>query len=179
MECHRLPGQWVSPRIFKKLVVQECIFGKGVFADEDITNGERILHFGGPVLRSGELPRPYTSKTDHYLQIEKDRFLGPSGNLDDFVNHSCEPNAGLVFTAQHVELVAVCSIAAGSQITFDYSTTMHSFWWEMNCACGSGKCRRQVKNFDQLPEQTRTGYLRMGIVPGYVVGDLPKGSTKH
>ena len=92
-----------------------CIFGKGVFAVDDICLCEEILDFGGPALSSGELPDPYTAETDHYLQIEKDRFFGPSGELDDFANHSCNPNAGLVFSAEYITLVALHCIAAGNK----------------------------------------------------------------
>ncbi len=179
VESHRIPGQWVSPHSFKRLELQDCTYGKGVFAVEPIRAGEDILHFGGPVLRSEELPKPYASEIDHYLQIEQDVFLGPSGDLDDFINHSCEPNAGLVFDANSIRLMAVRFIAAGGQVTFDYSTTMDNFWWEMECTCGSSGCRRKVQNFTQLPKRTQKKYFRMGIVPGYIIDKFPENAKRR
>ena len=68
-----------------------------------------------------------------------------------------------------IKLVAITSIAAGHQITFDYSTTMHNFDYEMNCACGSNKCRRRVENFIELPRETQARYVKLGIVPDYIL----------
>jgi len=50
--------------------------------------------------------------------------MGPSGGVDDFFNHSCDPNAGLQIDGQKVWLVAIKNITQGEEITWDYSTTM-------------------------------------------------------
>ena len=132
------------------------------------------MHFKGPVVSIKDLPNPYIAENDYYLQIEENLFMGPSGELDDYVNHSCEPNSGIKFDTDCIKLVAIAPVAPGHQITFDYSTTMHNFDWEMNCACGSNKCRRQVKNFIELPEETQARYVKLGIVPDYILKNLDR-----
>ncbi|MBW2433300.1 MAG: SET domain-containing protein-lysine N-methyltransferase [Deltaproteobacteria bacterium] len=155
--------------IMKKLELKNCTHGRGVFVKEPIEAGEEILQFEGPVMDSNDLPDPYTAETDYYLQIGENQFMGPSGKLDDYVNHSCEPNCGIKFDVDGIKLVAIVPIDAGYQITFDYSTTMHNFDYEMKCACGSNSCRQRVKNFVQLPAELQAKYIQLGIVPHYLL----------
>ena len=100
----------------KKLFLNDCLHGKGVFAAEDIQAHEEIVYFGGSVVGIEELPKPYTSDNDYHLQIGERTFLGPSGQLDDYINHSCEPNTGVIFDAGTIKLAAITFISAGSQI---------------------------------------------------------------
>lgn len=112
--------------------------GLGVFAERDYAAGSPLLIFGGPRVARKDLPTPYTD--DKYLQIGPDLFLGPSGGLDDFVNHSCEPNAHLLL-GRDVILLADRPIKAGEEVTFDYSTTMQDEDWSSPCHCGAPSCR--------------------------------------
>jgi SET domain-containing protein len=153
----------------KKLEQKNCRHGRGVYSRERIEVGDEILKFNGSILGIEDLPKPYTAENDYYLQIGETLFIGPSGQIDDYVNHSCEPNSGIKFDVEGIKLVAIVPIAAGHQITFDYSTTMHNFDWEMNCDCGSNKCRQRVKNFIELPEETQAKYEKLGIVPDYIL----------
>ena len=100
----------------KNLFLNDCLQGKGVFTAEVIKADEEILYFGGSVVDIDELPKPYTSNNDYYLQIGERTFLGPSGQLDDYINHSCEPNSGVILDAGTIKLVAISFISAGRQI---------------------------------------------------------------
>ncbi len=164
---------WLKVNISKKLVLKDCPYGKGVFAGEDIDAGEEVLQFGGPVVGVEDLPRPYSAKNDYYLQIGATAFLGPSGQMDDFVNHSCDANSAVIVNSNVIRLVSIVFIPEGSQVTFDYSITMDDFWWEMECACGSDNCRRKVKNFVDLSEPLQSKYIRLGIVPKYILKNCP------
>ena len=173
---------WLNAVVRKNLFLKECCHGKGVFCAEDIDSGEEILQFGGQIVGFENLPQPYTSQNDYYLQIGECKFLGPSGNLDDYVNHSCVPNAGVIFGSGVIKLIAVVFIPVGSQITFDYSTTMDNFGWEMACACGSNKCRQKVQNFVDISEHIQAEYVNRGIVPNYIIKKLPQkkfGSARY
>lgn len=158
----------------KNLFLNDCPHGKGVFAAEEIKANEEIVYFGGSVVGIEELPKPYTSNNDYYLQIGERTFLGPSRQLDDYINHSCEPNTGVIFNADTIKLVAISFIPAGDQIVFDYSTTMYNFWWAMECACGSENCRRKVKNFVDLSKQLQSKYIKIGVVPDYILKKLAR-----
>ena len=160
-----------------KLELKNCVHGKGVFAKGKIDAGELILQFKGPLLHADKLPRPYSAEKDYYLQIGPEIFLGPSHDLDDYVNHSCDPNSGVIIYSGVICLIAIIPISPGREITFDYSTTMDNFWWEMSCACGSSKCRHKVQNFVDLAEEIKQRYVQLGIVPDYILQKLTKCQT--
>jgi hypothetical protein len=120
------------------------------------------MNYSGPLLRYDQ-----TSPTTLALQIGPDLYIGESGQADDFVNHSCEPNAGMLIKGAEVRLIAIREITAGEQITFDYSTTMDEDDFEFDCMCGSSRCRGRIGDFKQLPAELRNGYSRLGIVPKY------------
>ena len=143
--------------------------GTGVFAACDIATGEEILTFSGPLVRAEDLPKPYGAGNDYFLQIGEDLFLGPSGDADDYVNHSCAPNAGVVVAPDSIRLVAICPIRAGDEVFFDYSVTMANFPWQMECMCGSSLCRGKVGDFLDLPAELQEKYVRLRIVPEYVL----------
>jgi uncharacterized protein len=63
----------------------------------------------------------------------------------DYVNHSCDPNCGIVGS---VLLVARRRIAAGEEICFDYAMTDTDDYDEFECRCGSEQCRGVVRGSD-------------------------------
>lgn len=86
-----------------------------------------------------------------------------------YVNHSCDPNAGV---RDCTELVALKPVEAGSEVTFDYSTSMAEDGWEMDCACGSAICRGRVRDFKHLPPVRRDFYIARGVVGPFCVESL-------
>jgi hypothetical protein len=71
--------------------------------------------------------------------------------VDDFLNHSCDPN---IWMADEVTLVARRAIAAGEEVLVDYAMYSSSDWvaaW--TCHCGAPACRGKILGTDwQLPE---------------------------
>jgi SET domain len=145
-----------------KLAVKQGVAGRGVFADEPIAAGAILLQFTGPLLRHDQ-----TCPQTLAVQIGPDLYLGGSGGLDDCVNHSCDPNAGLRIAALDVSLIALRHIATGEEICFDYSTTMDEDDFEMPCLCGAPNCRGLIRDFKHLPAQTQQRYANLGVVPRY------------
>jgi SET domain-containing protein len=137
--------------------------GLGVFATRSYRRGEPVLAFGGPFLSSAEIA-DYT----HVIQVDDELFLGASGGLDDYVNHSCDPNCVLRWAPLSLSLVASKSIEAGAEITFDYSTCIDAEPGLHSCMCGSVRCRGRVVPFRELDRLTRSRYLRLGAVPPFV-----------
>lgn len=139
--------------------------GRGVFARVPLKRGEVILQFKGP-----QLTRAQLTAQMYHLQIDEDAYLGPSGEADDYVNHSCMPNAG--FDGQ-LRLVALRDIAVGEEITWDYSTAIDEEDFPgFPCSCGAACCRRVVRSFRHLErqEQERLSpsilpYLRLKYFP--------------
>jgi SET domain-containing protein len=145
-----------------KYRVQECGTGRGVFACEAILAKSVIMLYSGPMLRYEQ-----TSPTTLALQIGPDLYMGESKAADDFVNHCCEPNAGMLIDGCDVQLVAIRDIATGEQITFDYSTTMDEDDFEFDCLCGKEKCRGRIRDFKHLPAAIGEYYGNLGVVPLY------------
>jgi uncharacterized protein len=143
--------------------IEECDVGLGVFARRAIRRGENILVFGGPIIDFAETKRRGPWKCMP-LQIGPNQYFDtrPPGI---FVNHSCNPNAGI---RNDRDLVALRDIRAGEEIRFDYSTTMDERSFTMRCLCGALDCRRIIADFSSLPEEVREHYLEAGIVMGFI-----------
>jgi SET domain-containing protein len=153
-----------------ELEIKKGAHGRGTFAVEPITRGQRILRFSGPFLRYKD-----TSVDTLALQIGPDLYIGASGGPDDFVNHSCDPNAGMKIQGTTAELFAIRDIAPGEEIFFDYSTIIDEDDFTMTCLCGSPGCRGKIADGKYLPEDVWKRYEGLGILPEYVRKSREKG----
>ena len=151
--------------------------GKSVFADRPFERGEFILQFKGRVYSRLEYLRALRPGNCHFLQTGPDTFLGPSRSPGDCVNHCCRPNSGVRLIDGKAFLFAIRAIREREEIRFDYSTTMAEDHWEMDCTCGSDACRKRIRDFKHLPEALRNRYVRMGVVPGFVLESLPASES--
>jgi hypothetical protein len=151
------------------LEVRPTRFGKGVFARKQFRAGERILQFRGRLYSRREYLGKVNPEKCHYMQIGENAFLGPTTSPDNFVNHCCEPNAGLKIENGKAFLVAIATIQTGNEITFDYSTSMAEDHWEMDCACGVPTCRSRVRDFKYLSRALQQKYIDLGIAPEFVL----------
>lgn len=154
------------------LILRQSRLGRAVFADRNYKILEEIIEFRGELFSDEQLPIPYNKVEDHYVQIGKNLYMGPSGGLDDFFNHSCNPNSGLKIENNKFTLIAIRNIKKGEEIMWDYSTTMDEDNWEMNCRCKSKNCRKRIRDFKYLPKEIQQKYIRLGIVPNYILEDL-------
>jgi len=145
------------------LAIRSGTHGQGVFAEEPIQAGALIIVFTGPLLRYAQ-----TSPSTYALQIARDLYIGASGGMDDLINHSCEPNAGLSIRGTAADLRAIRDIAVGEEILFDYSTTLDEDDFTMSCQCEAASCRRIIRDGKYLPEDVWQRYLALGIIPEYV-----------
>lgn len=146
-----------------RLNIREGTHGRGVFAGEAIVAGGHIIRFTGPLLRYAQ-----TTPQTYALQIGPDLYIGASGGADDFINHSCEPNAGFHIDGTEADLMAIRDIAQGEEIFFDYSTTLDEDDFEMVCQCGRPTCRKIIRDGKYLPEEVWERYVKLGIIPEYV-----------
>jgi hypothetical protein len=137
--------------------------GRGVFTDAPIAAGQTILAFHGPLLHKAE-----TTWKTLALQIGPDLYIGPSGGLDDLVNHSCVPNAWVWIDGSSAELRALRSIEKNEEVLFDYSATLDEDDFTMECLCGNRSCRGTIRDAKYLPEAVWQEYIRLGILPQYV-----------
>ena len=71
--------------------------GKAVFAREVIEPGELIGVWSGRIVTAEELDELPVEIRRHTVQVEEGLYLASlsADEAPDFINHSCEPNAGL------------------------------------------------------------------------------------
>lgn len=140
----------------------------GVFSKVLIPANIFILEFQGDIFDSKRLVDNNISE-DNCLQIDVDKFLGPAGSLDDYLNHSCACNCAVRIIGNRAFLYTLYQILPDHQITFDYSTTVPgSKIMISNCKCGVYACRKIIGGYNTLPNDIKNQYEQMGIVPAYV-----------
>ncbi|MEZ4331577.1 MAG: SET domain-containing protein [Myxococcota bacterium] len=120
--------------------------GHGVFAEQPIPRGRLLVVFGGDVIDRQEVDQLAPGLRPLVLQVDEDAFLvstkpGPA----DWVNHSCDPNAGL---RGQICLVAMRDIAPGEEITFDYAMSDGCDYDEFLCGCRAARCRGRITGDD-------------------------------
>ena len=121
--------------------------GRAVFARDVIEQGELIAVWSGRVVGVDELDELPPEIRRHTVQIEEALYLA-SVNADeppDFINHSCEPNAGL---EGQIAIVALQRVQPGDEVTIDYAMCDGSPYDEFECGCGSAICRGRVTGDD-------------------------------
>ncbi|MDB5678425.1 SET domain-containing protein-lysine N-methyltransferase [Sphingomonas bacterium] len=148
--------------------VGESHLGKAVFAAQPFIEGDRLIEFTGRRFRAARVPSLMRGGSDRFVQVTPDHYMGPSGRIDDLVNHSCAPNAGLRFADSGVFLVAIRDIAAGEEISWDYSTTLAESNWHMICQCRSPECRRVIGNFATLTPERQEWFRARNLVAPYL-----------
>lgn len=127
--------------------------GFGVFAARNFAKDEVIAEFKGPIVKIENMEGIPKEVWDHLLNVAIDEYMIVRDPVAR-INHSCEPNAGIV---RNVFLVAMRDIAEGEEITFDYSTTTVDNW-SMECECGSPSCRKIIGNYNGLSDELKKKY---------------------
>jgi uncharacterized protein len=121
--------------------------GKAVFARDVIEQGELVAVWSGRIVGADQLDELPPDIRRHTVQVEDGLYLASFSPDEppDFINHSCEPNAGL---DGQVALVALHRIQPGEEVTIDYAMCDGSSYDEFECECGSTLCRGRVTGED-------------------------------
>ena len=157
-----------------RVTVAPARIGMGLFAARAFEAGERIMRIEGRVVHHSVLWRRRGSVfSANCIRFGPETYLDPGEGAGRYVNHSCEPNAALRKSSSRLYLYAARRISVGTEITFDYSTTIgDDDIWKMRCRCDRPRCRGTIRNFGALPPRLRTRYISRGLVPGYIVNTL-------
>jgi hypothetical protein len=108
------------------------IEGVGLFAARRLAQGAVLSRLKGKLHR-------HPAQTDpNWIGIGPDTWIEASHPLNR-INHSCAPNAHL---GPRREVLALQDIAAGEEVTIDYSTTECDAAWHMTCSCRTDGCRQ-------------------------------------
>lgn len=143
---------------------RSSVHGKGVFALRPIAAGKRIIEYKGARISAREADRrhphdPANPNHTFYFLLEDGTVIdgGDHGNTARWINHACEPNCEPREISGHIYIYALRPIAAGEELTYDYSLTLDEpFTPEISadyaCACGSPHCRGTML---ALPENSK------------------------
>jgi SET domain-containing protein len=144
--------------------------GIGVFAEEVLSRGRKIIEFTGPLIREDLIPYPLLPEEDCFLQVDEDMYSVTSTNMLHQANHSCDPNCAVLINPKPT-LFALRDIRKGEELSYDYSvtSTKSEALWQMVCRCGSSQCRKLISGFHTIPREKQEVYVRLGVVPDYVL----------
>ena len=130
---------------------QSPIAGEGIFVDEPVKKGQRILTFEGSIISWDEALAK--GRENHVVPVGMDTYMDIY-EPESLVNHSCDPSAGFSDAAT---LIALRDLKKGDEITFDYSLVTAD-GWTMECHCGAENCRGTVSDYRDLPEELKARY---------------------
>ncbi len=133
-----------EPHANYKLKVKRSSAGLGLFADEDIPKGARIIEYIGIVRSSSdEDANKYIFNVSSKLDIDG----SPRYNTARYANHSCGPNAESDIKKGHVWIVSTKHIAKGEEITYDYGKEYFDVHIKpLGCRCEKCTKRREKKD---------------------------------
>jgi SET domain-containing protein len=126
------------------------IHGCSLVATRLIRRGEAVWELDETTYTREEIeswPEERRKAFDWYgFQCGVDRYSLPEGRSRE-MNHSCDPNT---WWSGSTTLVARRDIQPGDEVTYDYSTADVDHRFEMECRCGSPRCRGTISNQDHL-----------------------------
>jgi hypothetical protein len=143
--------------------------GVGVYAAQPFAKGSLLVSdedgsLHGRCLTLEQALAAGYDREDHLFQLAPDRFLPPRGCFDDLFNHSCAPTCGWMLTPRGARFVAIRDLAAGDELTYDYSTYLIDDHETLACRCDAPGCRGLIRAWRTLPAVLRERYRRLGVV---------------
>lgn len=129
------------------------VHGNGVFAVQDLAEGETLIEYKGELISWKEALRrhphdPAQPNHTFYFHIDDGRVIDGNvkGNAARWINHSCEPNCEADEVDGRVYIKALRNIAAGEELNYDYGLIIDEPYTpkllsEFPCWCGSEQCR--------------------------------------
>jgi SET domain-containing protein len=134
--------------VYSKVMVRKStIQGLGCFAISLIPEGTLIAEYIGEIIDIEEaIRRNDCSSKDysHYILTINERLFidgAHAGNKSRFINHSCQPNCGVLRVEPRAFIVARRTISRSEELTIDYDYDADV---RQPCFCGALKCRGYI-----------------------------------
>lgn len=143
--------------------------GNGLIAARSFRRNERIIKLAGRVVHYRLLWARRGPFADNCIRFGPETYLDPGEQYGRYLNHCCEPNAGIRKEMSQLFLFAARPIRRGEEVAIDYSTTIgDDDVWTMRCNCGCTSCRKRIRRFGALPAALQAEYLERGLVPPFI-----------
>lgn len=154
----------------EKIIVKKSRNGFGLFANKRLKAGSTVSKIKGKVVHYKVLLKVGGTFQNNCFRYGPLTYLTPTGDITEFINHSCEPNCRIEKRDRKLYVVAVREIKPKEELTFDYSTILgDDDTWTMKCNCGTKSCRKVIKRFTSLPKDILTRYKAEKIIPSYIL----------
>ena len=123
----------------------------GVFADEDIPRGQKVIEYTGERITNPEALRRFrillnSGRTNrfYFFDLSKRWVIDGSrkGSGAEVINHSCDPNLSMRIVRGHILYVSRRRIQRGEELTVDYHFSRRTV--RIPCKCGAPKCRGTI-----------------------------------
>jgi len=124
------------------VVKESLVHGKGIFASEDIPEGEIILVIEGEVIDGIECERREEEENNVYIFWNGDDCFIDTFKTEKikYINHDCSPNCYVdEGECNELLLISQADIKAGDELTIDYG------YEEIYEHCNCQICRNRVK----------------------------------
>jgi SET domain-containing protein len=118
-----------------------CIAGQGLFAEQDMRQGTKIIRYIGQKITQEESDRRLTAGNVYIFGLDERYAIDGSTrkNMARFINHSCEPNCHTEQFGKTIWVVAIRDIEAGEELTYNYGYEINDEPAEP-CHCGAHRC---------------------------------------
>ena len=129
------------------------VHGKGVFAVQDIPEGETIIEYVGAIISRKEAQKRHPhdpSQPNHtfYFHIDETRVIDGlyGGNSSRWINHSCDANCEANEDGGRVFIKALRNIDSGEELNYDYGLIIDERYTpklkaDYPCWCNAKTCR--------------------------------------
>jgi SET domain-containing protein len=129
------------------------VHGKGMFAVQDLAEGETLIEYVGEVISWKEALRrhphdPTDPNHTFYFHVDEKHVIDAKhgGNSSRWINHSCAPNCEADEQKGRVFIKALRNIPAGDELFYDYGLIIDAKYTkklkaEYPCWCGAPECR--------------------------------------
>jgi SET domain-containing protein len=142
------------PKDARRIQVRRSgVHGKGLFALQPISAGQRILEYKGELITWAQALRRHPHDPDDpnhtfYFHVDDKHVIDGKvgGNATRWINHSCDPNCEAEVSGQRVFIHALHDLEPGDELFFDYRLVLDGrhtpkVKQEYACHCGSPRCR--------------------------------------
>jgi SET domain-containing protein len=143
-----------TPKDARRIQVRRSgVHGKGLFALQPISAGQRILEYKGELITWAQALRrhphdPEDPNHTFYFHVDDKHVIDGKvgGNATRWINHSCDPNCEAEVSGQRVFIHALRDLEPGDELFFDYRLVLDGrhtpkVKQEYACHCGSPRCR--------------------------------------
>jgi SET domain-containing protein len=117
------------------------IAGQGLFAEQEIKQGTKIIRYIGQKITQAESERRLAAGNVYIIGLDERYAIDGDTpkNTARYINHSCEPNCHTEQFGNTIWIMAIKDIQAGEELTYNYGYGIDEEPLEP-CHCGAKNC---------------------------------------